>query len=119
LFKRSNYINEETLHMNQLIFRNDEFSNQLIFRNNEFSNQLKNDKRESDEQSAILSSMKKISRVFLFSKIFDELRNDLINTQNSRSIISSAHVKLIVRIRTLSSSSIEVFVFVINNIFQK
>jgi hypothetical protein len=63
--------------------------------------------------------VKKISQVFLFSKTFNELRNDLINTQISRSITSRAHIKLTVRTRALSSLSIEALVSVINNAFQK
>jgi hypothetical protein len=63
--------------------------------------------------------VKKISQVFLLSKIFNELRNDLINTQNSRSIASSAHVELTVRTRALSSLSIEALVFAVNNAFQE
>jgi hypothetical protein len=101
-------MNEEMLHVNQLILRNDEFSNQL-----------RNDNRESDEQSAISRSVKKISQASLLSKTFNELRNDLINTQNSRSIASRAHVELIVRTRALLSSSTEAFVFAINNAFQE
>jgi hypothetical protein len=93
--------------------------NQLILKNDEFSNQLRNDNRESDEQSAISRSVKKISQVFLLSKIFDELRNDLINTQNSRSIASRAHVELIVKTRALSSLNTEVFVSAINNASQE
>jgi hypothetical protein len=101
-------MNEETLHVNQLILRNDEFSNQL-----------RNDNRELDEQSAISRSVKKISQAFLLSKTFDELRNDLINTQNSESIASRAHVELIVRTRTLSSSSTEALVSAVNNASQE
>jgi hypothetical protein len=89
--------------------------NQLILRNDEFFNQLKNDNRELNEKSAILRFVKKINQASLLSKTFDELRNDLINTQNSESITSRAHVELIVRTRTLSSSSTEVLVSVINN----
>jgi hypothetical protein len=63
--------------------------------------------------------MKKISQVFLLSKTFDELRNDFINTQNSESIASRAHVELTMRTRILSSSSTEVFVFAINDAFQE
>jgi hypothetical protein len=108
LFRRSNYMIEKTLHVNQLILRNDEFSNQL-----------KNNNRRLDEQSAISRFVKKISQVSLFSKTFDELRNDFINTQNSKSIASRAHVELIMRTRTLSSSSTEALVFAVNNAFQE
>jgi hypothetical protein len=101
-------MNEETLHVNQLILRNDEFSNQL-----------KNDNRRLDEQSAISRFVKKINQVFLLSKTFDELKNDLINTQNSESIASRAHVELTVRTRALSSSSIKAFVSAVNNAFQE
>jgi hypothetical protein len=67
----------------------------------------------------ISSFVKKISQASLFSKTFDELRNDFINTQNSESIVSRAHVELIVRTRTLSSLSTEAFAYAVNNIFQE
>jgi hypothetical protein len=101
-------MNEEALHVNQLILRNDEFSNQL-----------RNDNRESNEQSAISRFVKKISQVSLLSKTFNELRNDLINTQISRSIASRAHVELTVRTRALSSSSTKTLVFAVNNASQE
>jgi hypothetical protein len=63
--------------------------------------------------------VKKISQIFLLSKTFDELRNDFINTQNSESIASRAHVELTVRTRVLSSSSTKVLVSAVNNAFQK
>jgi hypothetical protein len=63
------------------------------------------DRKENDESSSILSSMKKNRQFSSESKTANEMNieNDFIRNKKSRSIVSHAYVNLIVRIRILST----------------
>jgi hypothetical protein len=61
-------------------------------------------RKENDESSSILSSMKKNRQFFSKSKTTNEMNieNDFIRNEKSRSITSHAYVNLIVKTRILS-----------------
>jgi hypothetical protein len=70
------------------------------------------DRKENDESSSILSSMKKNRQSFSKSKTANEMNieNDFIRNEKTRSTVSHAYVNLIVRIKILSTKE---FVFAI------
>jgi hypothetical protein len=106
--RRPDYMDEEALHVNQLILRNDGSSNQL-----------RDGNRGSGGQPAVPGPVEEVSQAPLLSETFDGLRNDPINTQNSGSIAPRAHVGLTVRTRALPSSSTGAPVSAANNASQE